>query len=67
MLPSWRGERLDQEFMDLRDTIMRDFYLSPSFVLREFARDVAHLDFGKLGRKVGMGVKMLRGTLGRSH
>jgi len=54
-LPSWRGERLDEVFLNLRDELMKKFYLSPSFVAREIVKDVTALDFAKLGRKMKLG------------
>ncbi|MDH4161409.1 MAG: B12-binding domain-containing radical SAM protein [Nitrospirota bacterium] len=63
-LPSWRGDALDRAFTDIRDGLMREFYLAPSFVAKEAWSDITHLRFGQLGRKIGMGVKMLLG--GRS-
>lgn len=67
MLPSWRDAKLDQEYMDLRDKIMRDFYLSPSFVFNELFKDISHMEFKKLGKKIGFGMQMLFSTLGDSH
>ncbi len=61
MLPSWREERMDQMFMDMRDRLMKEFYLAPGFVLKEAGRDIAHFKFQQLSGKIGMGVKMLFG------
>ncbi len=61
LLPSWRGEELDQRFMDIRDQIMRDFYLSPSFVAKEVYQDIANLRFSQLSRKISLGLQMVLG------
>jgi radical SAM superfamily enzyme YgiQ (UPF0313 family) len=60
-LPSWRGDANDKLFMDIRDGLMREFYLSPSFVAKEVWNDLANLRLSQLGRKIGIGIKMLRG------
>lgn len=61
-LPSWRGDTMDKVFMDIRDGLMREFYLSPSFVIKEAWNDVTHLRFSQLSRKIGIGIKMLNGV-----
>lgn len=58
-LPSWRGEELDRAFQQVRDGLMKEFYLSAPFVLQETVRDIAGLRFGQLGRKIQMGLKMM--------
>ena len=58
MLPSWRGDKMDQAFIDTRDQLMKEFYLSPKFVLKEVYNDVKSLRFKQLKRKVAMGLKM---------
>ncbi len=63
LLPSWRGEELDQKFMDVRDQIMKDFYLSPSFVIKETYQDIANLRFSQLLRKINLGLQMALGTV----
>lgn len=61
-LPSWRGDNMDKLFMEIRDGLMREFYLAPSFVIKEAFNDITHMRFSQLGRKIGMGIKMLRGA-----
>lgn len=58
-LPSWRGEEMDRTFMDIRDEIMRNFYLAPNFVAREIFYDVTHFGFNKLVRKIKIGLKIM--------
>lgn len=62
MLPSWRGDDMDQAFMNIRDQLMKEFYLSPAFVLREAYNDITSLRFKQLGRKVKMGLRMISGA-----
>lgn len=57
-LPSWRGEALDRAFKEVRDGLMKDFYLAPAFVMKEAARDIAGLRFRQLARKIHIGLKM---------
>lgn len=57
-LPSWRGDALDRAFKDVRDGLMKDFYLSPSFVLKEAARDISSMRFRQLARKIHLGLRM---------
>ncbi len=57
-LPSWRGEKLDRAFISIRGELMKKFYLNPSFIAKEVIQDTSHLSFKKLGRKVGLGLKM---------
>lgn len=59
MLPSWRKEGEEQAFIDVRDKLMKEFYLSPSFVTKEIINDVAHFNFKKLSRKVKIGLEMI--------
>jgi len=61
LLPSWRGEEMDQVLIDIRDKMMKEFYLSPAFVIKEIYNDVSHLRFRQLGRKIDMGLKMIFG------
>lgn len=58
MLPSWRGEEMDRVLLNIRDDMMKRFYLSPSFVAGEVINDLAHFDFEKLGRKIKIGLDM---------
>lgn len=58
-LPSWRGEGKDKDFLDVRDKMMRQFYLSPFFITREVFNDVIHLDCNKLIRKLKIGKDMI--------
>ena len=58
-LPSWRGEDKDKIFIDIRDEIMKKFYLSPSFIAREVFNDVIHFDYKKLIRKYKIGKDMI--------
>jgi len=58
-LPSWRGEELDAAFMDVMNRLMKEFYLSPSFVLKEAYSDITNFRFNQLARKINMGLKML--------
>ncbi len=55
LLPSWRGEEMDKVFIDIRDEIMKKYYLSPSLITREAFNDIIHFDFGKLSRKIKIG------------
>lgn len=59
VLPSWRGEEMDQILINIRDKMMKNFYLSPSFVTREAFHDIVNLDFHKLNRKIKMGLSLM--------
>lgn len=59
MLPSWRREGMEQAFMDVRDKIMKEFYLTPSFVFKEACYDISHFRYKQLKNKINMGMKML--------
>jgi radical SAM superfamily enzyme YgiQ (UPF0313 family) len=59
-LPSWRGREKDEAFNEIRDEIMRRFYLSPSFVAKELFSDIIHGDYGKLFRKFQAAQEMIQ-------
>ncbi len=59
MLPSWRKEGMEQAFIDIRDKLMKEFYLAPGFVFKEVCYELSHFRYKQLKNKISMGMKML--------